>query len=137
MGSQREEVVAEFRRSTRTLGFWWRTIFTLSLYYWILWRRNKITVTTRRIIQRTGNIIGGAETSVQLTRITDVTVKTSGLGTLLGYGLIEVQSAGSGTAEIRFDGIARPHRLKDIIFDLQDGVLDGGPKDDQAAKAES
>lgn len=126
MGNQREEVVAEFRRSTRTLGFWWRTILTLSLYYWILWRRNKITVTTRRIIQRTGNIIGGEETSVQLTRITDVTVKTGGLGSLLGYGLIQIQSAGSGTAEISFDGIARPHRLKDIIFDLQDGVIDGG-----------
>ncbi|MCB9436833.1 MAG: PH domain-containing protein [Anaerolineales bacterium] len=126
MGNQREEVVAEFRRSTRTLGFWWRTIFTLSLYYWVLWRRNKITVTTRRVIQRTGNIVGGKETSIQLTQITDVTVSTGGLGTLLGYGLIQIQSAGSGASEISFAGIARPHRLKDIIFDLQDGVIDGG-----------
>lgn len=128
MEPQREEIVAEFRRSTRTLGFWWRAIVTLGLYVILLWRRNVITVTNRRVIQRTGNIIGGQETSMQIGRITDVTVKTGVLGTLLGYGLIEIQSSGSGEAEIHFDGISRPHKLKDVIFDLQDGVLDDGPK---------
>ncbi len=125
--SQREEIIAEFRRSTRTLGFWWRTILTLGLYVVILWRRNVITVTNRRIIQRTGNIIGGEETSMQVARITDVTVRTNAWGSIMGYGLVEIQSAGSSGAEIRFDGIAKPHKLKDLIFDLQDGVVDGGP----------
>ncbi|NDJ84456.1 MAG: PH domain-containing protein [Chloroflexi bacterium] len=127
MSTQREEVVAEFRRSTRTFGFWWRTILTLTLYYWLLWRRNVITVTNRRVVQRTGNIIGGEETSIQISRITDVTVSTGVIEAIFGYGLIEIQSAGSGGAEIRFDGIARPHKLKEIIFDLQDGMVDGGP----------
>lgn len=130
MATQREEVVEQFRRSTRTLGFWWRSIFTLGIYYFLLWRRNVITVTTRRVIQRTGNIIGGQETAMQLSRITDVTVRTGGFGAILGYGLVEIQSAGKSGAEIRFEGIARPHRLKDLIFDLQDGVVDGGPMDD-------
>lgn len=130
MESQREEIIAEFRRSTRTLGFWWRTITTLGLYVVLLWRRNVITVTNRRVMQRTGNLLGGKETSMQLNRITDVTVSTSPFGSVLGYGLIQIQSAGSAGAEISFDGISRPHKLKDIIFDLQDGKIDGGPSNE-------
>ena len=123
MAGQREEIIAEFRRSARTLGFWWRVLITAGLYVVLLWRRNVITVTNRRVIQRTGNIVGGEETSMQIGRITDVTVRKGVLGAILGYGLIEVQSAGSAGAEIRFEGIAQPDRLKDTIFDLQDGVV--------------
>lgn len=123
----REEVIAEFRRSTRTVGFWVRTIGTLGMYWLLLWRRNVITVTTRRVIQRTGNIIGGQETSMQISRITDVTVKTAWIEALMGFGRIEIQSAGSSGPEIAFPGIAKPHKLKDLIFDLQDGNYDGTP----------
>ena len=139
MSHQREEIVAEFRRSTRTIGFWIRTIGTLGLYYFLLWRRNEITVTTRRVIQRTGNLIGGQETSIQLSRITDVTVRTGTFGAIFGYGEINIDSAGTSGSEIRFEGIARPHKLKDVIFDLQDGVLDDpveGGDDAQASPKE-
>ncbi|MBC7870952.1 MAG: hypothetical protein H7Y09_08945, partial [Chitinophagaceae bacterium] len=47
-----EKVVGVWRRSRWSWSFWWRTIVTLSLYYWLLWRKNQITVTTRRITQR-------------------------------------------------------------------------------------
>lgn len=124
---QREVIIAEFRRSTRTIGFWVRAIFTLGLYVLLLWRRNVITVTNRRVMQRTGNIIGGQETSMQISRITDVTVKTGVMEALMGYGRIEVQSAGSSGPEIAFEGIAKPHALRDLIFDLQDGKYDGAP----------
>lgn len=135
MANQREEIVAEFRRSTRTLGFWIRSIFTFGMYYFLLWRRNEITVTTRRVIQRTGNIIGGQETSIQLSRITDVTVRTGTFGAIFGYGEIQIDSAGTSGSEIRFEGIARPHKLKDVIFDLQDGILDDSLEDEGDAKA--
>jgi hypothetical protein len=107
----------------------------LTLYVWVLWRRNKITVTTRRIIERRGGIIGGEEVSIQLSNVTDIRVKTSALGSILKYGLVEVESAGSGT-EIVFNGISRPHKLKEILFDLQDGVIDGGPVDRRKVEAE-
>jgi uncharacterized membrane protein YdbT with pleckstrin-like domain len=125
--SQDEMVIAEFRRSTRTAGFWVRTIFTLGLYWLLLWRRNVITITTRRVIQRTGNVIGGEETAMQIKNITDVSVKTAVIEAILGYGRIEIQSAGSSGPEISFQGIAKPHKLKDLIFDLQDGKYDGTP----------
>lgn len=136
----KEVVIAEFRRSTRTIGFWVRTIGTLGLYYFLLWRRNVITVTNRRVVQRRGNPIGGEETSMQISRITDVTVKTEVIEAILGYGRIEIQSAGSSGPEISFQGIAKPHKLKDLIFDLQDGRFDGAPgnneEDATGSKAE-
>lgn len=134
--SQREEVIAHYRRSVWTGGFWWRILATLGLYLY-LWNRNKITLTNRRLIQRRGGILGGEEVSVNLGRITDIRVKTGPLGAILGFGLFEVQSAGSNEAEISFDGLTRPHRLKDQIYDLQDGSLDGSPFDKAAPAAEA
>jgi hypothetical protein len=122
--SEREEVVGTFKRSPWTGGFWWRLIVTLGLYLWV-WNRNKLTLTTRRIVERRGGILGGEEVSVNLNRITDIKVLTSPLGALLKYGHFEIQSGGDD-AEIVFNGLSNPHRLKELIYDLQDGHLDGG-----------
>ena len=119
-----EKDVAVFRRSPATLGFWWRTILTLGLYLVTLWRQNEIHVTTRRITQRRGNILSGNETSMSLANITDVNVNKSLLGSIFGYGDIVVQSAGSDRAEISFDGLQKPDKLRELIFDLKDGRLD-------------
>jgi membrane protein YdbS with pleckstrin-like domain len=132
MNQQREEIVAQYRRSVWTGGFWWRVIVTLGLYLY-LWNRNKITLTNRRIVQRRGGILGGEETSLNLTRITDIRVKTGPLGAILKHGLFEVQSAGSDSAEISFEGLSHPHKLKDQIYDLQDGTLDGSAFSEQNA----
>ncbi|MBN1680516.1 MAG: PH domain-containing protein [Anaerolineae bacterium] len=122
---QPEEFVGVWRRSVWTWGFLWRTVITLTLYVWLLWRRNQITVTTRRISQRRGNILGGSETSLSIENVTDVTVNVSALGAVFGYGDIEVQSAGSSSAEIAFKGLGRARKLRDVVFDLKDGVADG------------
>ncbi len=119
-----EKDVAVFRRSPATLGFWWRTIFTLGLYLLTLWRLNEIHVTTRRITQRRGNILSGNETSMSLANITDVSVDKSVFGSIFGYGNIVVQSAGSDRAEISFNGLQKPDKLRELIFDLKDGRLD-------------
>ncbi|MCI0714257.1 MAG: PH domain-containing protein [Chloroflexi bacterium] len=125
MSESREEVViSQYRRSVWTGGFWWRMIVTLGLYLY-LWNRNKITLTNRRIVERRGGILGGEEISLNLARITDIRVKTGPLGAILKHGLFEVQSAGSDSAEISFEGLSHPHKLKDQIYDLQDGSLDG------------
>ena len=117
-----EKLVGVWRRSRWTWGFWWRTIVTLSLYVWLLWRRNQITVTTLRITQRRGNILGGDETSLSIENITDISVNTPPLGALFNFGHITVQSAGSSQAEISFQGLGRVRELRDVLFDLQDGT---------------
>jgi hypothetical protein len=119
-----EQKIGVWRRSMWTWGFWWRTITTLTLYVWLLWRRNQITVTTRRVSQRRGNILGGEETSLSIHNITDISVDTPPLGAIFGYGDIEVQSAGSSEAEIAFKGLGRVKKLREVLFDLKDGVAD-------------
>lgn len=119
-----EEVVGVWRRSTVTGGFWWRAIATLGLYVLLLWRRNQITVTTRRVMQRRGNILGGSETSISINNITDVSIETPALGAIFNYGTVKVQSAGSSEAEIYFEGLAKAKHLREVIFDLKDGIAD-------------
>lgn len=119
-----EMFVGVWRRSRWTWGFWWRTLVTLGLYVLLLWRRNQITVTTRRVSQRRGNILGGEETTISLDKITDITLDTPPLGSIFGYGNISIQSAGSTTAEIAFNGLAGAKKLRDVIFDVKDGKFD-------------
>lgn len=128
MTTQKERTVGVWRRSVWSGGFWWRTIVTLGLYVILLWRRNQITLTTHRVTQRRGNVLGGSETSINLENITDVNINKSALGTILGYSTIRIQSAGTSDAEIKFEGLADADDLRDAIFDLQDGSLDEKPK---------
>lgn len=123
-----EKEVGVWRRSRWSWSFWWRTIVTLSLYYWLLWRKNQITVTTRRITQRRGNILGGVETTMSLEQVTDITLDEPAIGALLNYGNIRIQSAGSSESEIAFDMLGRARKLREVIFDLRDGRWDEGIK---------
>lgn len=131
---RKEEFVGVWRRSLWTWGFWWRAILSLSLYVWLLWRRNQIVVTTRRITQRRGHILGGTETSISIENITDITVNIPPLGELLGYGDIQVQSAGSTQAEISFKGLGDVKRLRDVLFDLKDGYADEAAREVMEAR---
>jgi hypothetical protein len=123
-----EQEIGVWRRSVWTWAFWWRTITTLTLYVWVLWPRNQITVTTRRVSQRRGNVLGGDETSLSIDNITDISIDTPPLGAIFGYGNIEVQSAGSSSAEIAFQGLGRAKKLREVLFDLKDGVVDSDDK---------
>lgn len=119
-----EAKVGEWRRSVKTWGFWWRCFSTLGLYYLLLWPRNQITVTTRRITQRRGNILGGDETAMSIENITDVSLDVPPMGSLFGWGNIQIQSAGSSATEISFVGLANAKKLRETLFDLKDGKLD-------------
>lgn len=130
MAQEPEQTVGVWRRSVWTGGFWWRTISTLGLYWLLLWRRNQITVTTRRVMQRNGNLLGGEERAISIGNITDIYVDTPALGAILGYGNIQIQSAGSSGAEISFQGLGRVKKLRDVLFDLKDGVANEAARDE-------
>ncbi len=119
-----EKHIAVFRRSPRSWGFWWRTIVTLGIYVLTNWRLNQISLTTRRLTQRRGNILTGNETAMSLERVTDINVNKSLLGSIMGYGDIVIQSAGSDSAEISFTSLQNPDKLRELIFDVKDGRLD-------------
>jgi len=120
----KEKLIGHWRLSPSSPRFWAHTLPTLGFYFFLLWRRNQITVTTRRVTQRHGNIIGGSETTISLENITDISVSQGILGSLLGYGDVIIQSAGSGAAEISFQSLGDVKRLREVIFDMKDGRLD-------------
>jgi hypothetical protein len=119
-----EKTVGTFRESRWSLGFWFRTIITLGLYWFLIHRFNEIRLTTRRVMQRRGSIFTQNETSMSIENITDVTVNRSAMGKLLGYGDIDIQSAGSSGTEIRQNRLAGADKLRDAVFDLRDGRFD-------------
>ena len=124
--SEVETKVGVWRRCKLAPGFWWRSIVTIGIYPLIVWRKNQIMLTTRRVTQRTGGIIGGKEVAISLENITDVSVEKTFTGTMLGYSAVRIQSAGSSTVEIAFNELANADDLKNAIFDLKDGKFDGG-----------
>jgi hypothetical protein len=121
---EREREIGVWRGSKKNLQFWLWTIITLSLHYWFVYRQNAITLSTRRVTQKRGNILTSSETSLSIDNITNVDVNMSLLGRIFDYGDISIQSAGSDATEIYFNRLANPTRLRDIIFDLKDGKYD-------------
>jgi uncharacterized membrane protein YdbT with pleckstrin-like domain len=120
----KEQEVGVWRGSKANLQFWFSTIITLSLFYWLHYRHNAITLTTRRITQLRGNIFTSNETSISIQNVTNIDVNISLLGRIFNYGDISIQSAGSDATEIYFVRLANPTRLREIIFDLKDGKYD-------------
>jgi membrane protein YdbS with pleckstrin-like domain len=120
----KESEIGVWRGSKANLQFWLSTIVTLSLFYWLHYRHNAITLTTRRITQVRGNIFTSNETSISIQNVTNIDVNISLLGRLFNYGDISIQSAGSDATEIYFVRLANPTRLREIIFDLKDGKYD-------------
>lgn len=122
--SSPEKPVGTFRESRWSIGFWIRTILTLGLYWLLFHRYNEIVLTTRRVTQKRGSILTTNETAMSIENITDVTVNRSALGGILGYGDINIQSAGSSQTEISQTRLAGADKLRDAIFDLRDGRFD-------------
>ena len=118
---QTEKIIGVWRHSRWTGGFWWRAIVTLGVYALVADRQHNITLTDHRVTERTGGLIGGSEISISLSKVTDVRVKNSALGSMLGYGDIMITGEGEGP-DIEFKGLAHPDKLRQAMFSLQQGT---------------
>lgn len=123
-GSPGEQHIATWHESKARPGFWLRTIFSLGLWYLLVYKHNYIAVSNQLITQKRGSFFSGNETTMRVDRVTDINLNQSFLGNLMNYGDITIQSAGSGEAEIVKHAIASPRKLRQVILDLRDGVLD-------------
>jgi uncharacterized membrane protein YdbT with pleckstrin-like domain len=119
-----ERFVKTFHDSKWRIGFWLKTIFTLSIWYWVVYRHNRIDLTTIKVSQRRGSIFTNNETSLYISDIRDITLNQSFLGRLLNYGDLGISSAGSSGSEISMIGIGGAGELRALLFDLRDGKLD-------------
>jgi len=81
---------------------------------WIRWSSRSFTITDRRVILDTG-IFSRSSKVISLDRVQDISTKQSLLGRMLGYGRIEIDSAGAAGAEV-LAALPSPGRFRDAVF---------------------
>jgi uncharacterized membrane protein YdbT with pleckstrin-like domain len=80
----------------------------------IRWSSRSFTITDRRVILDTG-IFSRSTKVIALDRVQDISTNQSLLGRMLGYGRIEIDSAGASGAEV-LSALPNPGRFRDAVF---------------------
>ncbi len=88
--------------------FWYRVI------YWLSYER--LYITNRRLILATA-LLGSDVSTMPLTRVTDISYKTTVTADLLGYGIVRVETAGQDQAlsQIRF--VEKPEEFYNTLIE--------------------
>ena len=81
---------------------------------WVGWSSRSFTVTDRRVILDTG-VVSRSSKVIALDRVQDISTNQSLLGRVLGYGRIEIDSAGAAGAEV-LTALPAPQRFRDEVF---------------------
>ena len=84
----------------------------------ILLMRNRLDIETNKITQITG-LVSKQSKSVYYEDMTDMTVNQSIIGRIFGFGTLQIDTAGTGGYEIRFERLAEPERIKSFIEMLE------------------
>ena len=100
----------------------------------VSWRATELTITTRRIVYRTG-VLHRLGREIPLSRVQDVTYHQSLLERMLGAGSLTIESAGEAGQE-PFPDIRRPASVQSLINQLVSGGL-GAPATAPAGPAAS
>jgi uncharacterized membrane protein YdbT with pleckstrin-like domain len=87
---------------------------------WVRWTADALTLTDQRVILETG-IFNRMTKVIALDRVTDVGTRQSLLGSMLGYGTVEIHTASLGGAEL-FSSVPYPDQVRDEVF-VQAGHL--------------
>jgi uncharacterized membrane protein YdbT with pleckstrin-like domain len=99
------------------LGLW-------LIVVWIRWNSRSFTITDRRVILDTG-ILSRASKVIALDRVQDISTNQSLLGRMLGYGEIEIDSAGAAGAEV-LNALPHPQRFRDEVFSRAEKLRTSG-----------
>jgi membrane protein YdbS with pleckstrin-like domain len=93
--------------------------FRRSLWHWPnLFKpiTDRLEVYPDRVVWRSGQL-GTSHKIIPVNQITDVTTTPGCIGAILGYGVVEIQTAGSPRPEIRVVGLANPLKAQQIILE--------------------
>jgi uncharacterized membrane protein YdbT with pleckstrin-like domain len=85
----------------------------INLYYWG-WRAHEYVLTDQRVILNEG-VLSKFSRSIAIDRIQDLTTFQGLWGRALGYGDIEIESAGRESAEV-LGTVPRPQQMRNAIF---------------------
>lgn len=86
----------------------------IAIVSWVQWGSRTFTVTDRRVLLDSG-VFSRTSKVIALDRVQDISVNQSILGRILGYGRVEIDSAGAAGAEI-LAAVPRPQRFRDEVF---------------------
>jgi len=111
--SEPERTIMTSRESVFYWGCWVKLLFTLGLYF-LWWLAKTVRVTNKRIIVKSG-VFNTKEISVPINRVTDIFVTRGLIGRFLGYGNVQIQSAGSPHAEVVAQNVSNPEGVKNTI----------------------
>ena len=81
---------------------------------WIRWQSTVYTLTNQRIKIETG-VFSRQSKMIPIDRVQDCTTRQSLLGRMLGYGLVEVDSAGADGPEV-LSHLPNPSSFRDQVF---------------------
>ena len=84
------------------------------IFVFIRWSSRSFSITDRRVILDTG-IFSRSTKVIALDRVQDIATNQSLLGRMLGYGRIEIDSAGASGAEV-LSALPNPGRFRDAVF---------------------
>jgi uncharacterized membrane protein YdbT with pleckstrin-like domain len=98
---------------------------------WIRWNSRSFTITDRRVILDTG-VFSRASKVIALDRVQDISTNQSVFGRLLGYGRIEIDSAGAAGAEV-LSALPQPQRFRDEVFSRAEKLRTAGIEEAPAA----
>jgi uncharacterized membrane protein YdbT with pleckstrin-like domain len=98
---------------------------------WVRWNSRSFTVTDRRVILDTG-VLSRSSKVIALDRVQDISTNQSLLGRVLGYGQIEIDSAGAAGAEV-LAALPAPQRFRDEVFSRAEKLRTAGVEESPAA----
>jgi uncharacterized membrane protein YdbT with pleckstrin-like domain len=83
---------------------------------WLRWTEDSLTITNQRVILEEGVLVRSSRV-IPLDRVQDVSTTQTLVGRILGYGTVEIDTAGAGGSE-RFGYVHHPERVRDQVFIL-------------------
>jgi membrane protein YdbS with pleckstrin-like domain len=91
---------------------------------WIRWTSRSFTISDRRVLLDTG-IFNRSSKVIPLDRVQDIATSQGLLGRMLGYGRIEIDSAGASGAEV-LSALPNPSRFRDAVFSQAENLRTQG-----------
>lgn len=91
---------------------------------WIRWQAITYTLTDQRIKIERG-ILSHQEKLIAVDRVQDVSTRQSLFGRMLGYGNVQIESAGEGGSEV-FYSLPDPDKFRDQVFIQSEARRGGG-----------
>lgn len=114
---------------TLVIGYyllWLLILWTGIFAQWTIYYLNVWILTDRRIFDVNQNGLFHQEVSVlRLEQLQDIEISVNGiLASLIGYGNLEVESAGAEINQFQITGVKDPYTIKEVISKTYDAVME-------------